>query len=72
MVKMNMKTKYRIVTDKYLGYEAQVWRWYWPFWSQMSVNTHKTIEKARGYIDENAVGYKTVVVDYYIPKPKTK
>jgi hypothetical protein len=70
MVKMNMKTKYRIVTDKYAGYEAQVWRWYWPFWSQMSINTHKTIEQAREYIDRNAVEHE--VVDYYIPKPKTK
>ena len=69
---MNMETKYRIVTDKYAGYEAQVRRWYWPFWSQMSVNTHKTIEQAREYIDRNSVGYETVVVDYYIPKPKTK
>jgi hypothetical protein len=67
-----MKTEYRIVTDEYAGYEAQVWRWYWPFWSQMGINTHKTIEKARDYIDKTAEGYGTVVVEHYNPKPKTK
>jgi len=50
-----MKTKYRIVTDRYLGYECQVWRWYWPFWSQMNfTNTHHSIEAAKKYILANA------------------
>jgi hypothetical protein len=72
MVKMNMKTKYRIVTDKYAGYEAQVWRWYWPFWSQIGINTHKTIESAREYIDRKAVKRSVKIIEYYTPKPKTK
>ena len=69
---MNMKTKYRIVTDKYAGYEAQVWRWYWPFWCEIWVNTHKTIERARKYIDRKAVKRSVKIIEYYTPKPKTK
>lgn len=45
------KTKYRIVTDKYAGYEAQVKYWYWPFWVMLyGCNTSLTIERAEGLI----------------------
>lgn len=41
------KTKYRVVTDNYLGYEAQYKPWFLPFWQQLDgINTHPTIEKA--------------------------
>ena len=41
------KTKYRVVTDNYLGYEAQYRPWFLPFWQQLNgTNTHPTIEKA--------------------------
>ena len=41
------KTKYRVVTDSYLGYEAQYKPWFLPFWLQLNgINTHPTIEKA--------------------------
>jgi hypothetical protein len=56
-----MKTKYRIVSDRYAGYECQIWRWYWPFWVQMGfTNTHLSIEAAKRYIDSHAfvVNYK--------------
>jgi hypothetical protein len=56
-----MKTKYRIVGDRYLGYECQIWRWYWPFWVQMGfTNTHSSIEDAKRYIDlyDFAANYK--------------
>jgi len=56
-----MKTKYRIVSDRYLGYECQIWRWYWPFWVQMGfTNTHSSIEDAKRYIYWHAfvVNYK--------------
>ena len=60
-----MKRKYRIVKDNFCGYEAQQWRWYWPFWTQLGfVNTHTSIEDARAYID----GYSLIVVEYYTPK----
>jgi hypothetical protein len=46
-----MKNRYRIVTDKYLGYEVQVKKWYWPFWVQCNlVNTHNTLERAKEYL----------------------
>jgi hypothetical protein len=72
MVKMNMETKYRIVADKYAGYEAQVWRWYWPFWCVLGVDTYDTIKKARRFIDENTLKYRTKVIEYYTPEPKMK
>lgn len=43
------KKEYRIVTDKYLGFEVQKRLWYFPFWLQISglrtdsVNTNRTI-----------------------------
>lgn len=42
--------RYRIVRDSYAGYEVQVWRWYWPFWSELNFcNTHFTVEEAEEY-----------------------
>ena len=40
--------EYRIVTDNYAGYEAQMRRWWhYPFWVQLGgVNTHKSQEAA--------------------------
>ncbi len=41
------KTKYRVVTDNYLGYEAQYKPWFLPFWQQLNgANTRSTIEEA--------------------------
>ena len=56
VVIVTMKTKYRIVTDRYAGFECQVWRWWWPFWVQMSgrngmiANTHGSIDAAKEFI----------------------
>lgn len=42
--------EYRIVTDSYNGFEVQVRRWWWPFWSQADFcNTHTTIENAEAF-----------------------
>jgi len=44
-------TKYRIVRDKYLGYEVQSWSWWFPFWRPHDFcNTHPTLERAKEYI----------------------
>lgn len=40
---------YRIVADEYAGYEVQSWRWWWPFWVQVSTNTHSSIAEAEEY-----------------------
>jgi hypothetical protein len=47
-------TKYRIVRDKYSGYEAQYRPWWFPIWVELDkagigngTNTCKTIERAR-------------------------
>jgi hypothetical protein len=49
-----MKTRYRIVTDEYLGYEVQYKKWWWPFWVQVGytgglVNTWSTVESAERF-----------------------
>ncbi len=38
--------KYRVIRDKYAGYEAQIKRWWFPFWLQISVSTSSTVEGA--------------------------
>lgn len=49
-----MGERYRIVKDAYLGYEVQVWRWWWPFWMQAGgTNTHRTLEGAERYAEAN-------------------
>lgn len=50
-----MKHKYRVVTDIYSGYEAQVKFWWFPFaWFQMDggggTNTFKSVEAAEAFI----------------------
>lgn len=53
-----LQPRYRIVRDNYLGFEAQKWVWWWPFWSQMGfTNTHASVEDARRYILGNVVEY---------------
>ena len=40
-------TAYRIVTDKYSGYEVQAKRWWFPFWLQCGhTNTHRSVDAA--------------------------
>lgn len=50
--------RYRIVKDNYAGYECQKWRIWFPFWFQIGINTHCTIDHAIGFIVNN----KTVVM----------
>lgn len=48
------KPQYRIVRDDWAGYECQIKRWWWPFWSQMDfTNTHLTLGEALAYIDKH-------------------
>lgn len=44
--------QYRIVHDKYCGYEAQARRWWWPLWWQIGfTNTHSSVESAEEFIE---------------------
>jgi hypothetical protein len=67
---MNLfKTKYRIVTDNYLGYEVQFKKWWLPFWTQTWLpNTHPSIDEARQYIGKRV----KFVVEEYNPHFNTK
>ena len=45
------RTKYRIVRDSFLGFEAQFRPWWSPVWFQMGfTNTLATVERAEDYI----------------------
>ena len=48
---MNLfKTKYRVVTDAYCGFEAQFKYWWSPIWRQTGgTNTSATLEEAITY-----------------------
>jgi len=52
--------KYRIVTDKYCGYEVQVWHWWFPFWVQPYCNTHVSVEDAEELVKQ--LSFKKQVV----------
>lgn len=54
--------KYRIVTDRYAGYEVQHWRWWCPFWCEPITNTHRTVEEAEQWAKDWA-NRKYVVKD---------
>lgn len=48
--------RYRIVEDRFAGYECQKWRLWFPFWTQIGfTNTHCTIEDAIKYITTGKV-----------------
>lgn len=44
------KTKYRIVTDTYAGYEVQLKFWWLPFYIQWKINTHSSPESAEEWL----------------------
>jgi len=54
---MNTKNFYRVVSDDYNGYEAQVKFWWFPFWwfqlwAKNSIcNTWMTLEEAQSFIN---------------------
>ena len=70
-MKEMFKSKYRIVTDNYDGFECQHKRWWFPFWIQINYsNTHRTLEKARNFINdyERFRKHRSEIVEYYQPK----
>lgn len=53
--------EYRIVRDRFLGYEVQVRNWFWPFWRQAGYcNTHVSLERAEEYANRFASNKKLV------------
>ena len=46
--------KYRVVRDDFAGYEAQVKRWWWPFWKEcFYTNTSGTLEMALKVVERH-------------------
>ena len=48
------KNQYRIVRDRYLGYEAQIKYWWWPFWVVIDCNTFPSVEGAEEFARNHA------------------
>lgn len=69
---MKAKHRYRIVTDKYSGFEAQVKFWWFPFlWFQMHEpefvsNTWLNVEDAEEYIRNGSPRTRTVVKEVFL------
>jgi hypothetical protein len=62
-----MKNKYRIVTDKYAGYEVQVKKWFWPFWVEtFPIDSFHSVERAEKHIEniKNKTPFKPKVIKY--------
>ena len=58
------KSKYRIVADRFGGYECQKMRWWFPVWLQMGyTNTHSSMDAAKKYIEKDCKVYATYVAD---------
>lgn len=53
-------TRYRVVRDRYCGFEVQKRLWFFPFWIQSPVNTHFSLESALEFVDvlKNQVVWK--------------
>lgn len=58
--------KYRIVTDKYSGYEVQVKVWWFPFYFMVGYNTHSSVENAEAFVIQDRIkrSFKRKVVKY--------
>lgn len=60
-----MKNKYRVVDDKYSGFEVQVKFWWFPvLFFQCAgeypfTNTHPTLEKAKEFMEDKYKGKKS-------------
>jgi len=46
------RTMYRIVKDRWAGYEVQQKIWWLGSWHMPSSNTHQTLEEAEAYIEK--------------------
>ncbi len=47
--------EYRIVRDRFLGYEVQKRVWWYPFWKQVGFsNTHSSLERAEAFAAADA------------------
>jgi hypothetical protein len=63
-------SKYRIVTDKFNGFEVQIKRWWLPIWVQChklgSVNSFRSIDAAKEWVKKGRPkdDFKSFVVEY--------
>lgn len=68
-IKKLFKNRYRIVTDKYLGYEVQTKKWFWINWVECwgngdISNTYRSIEEAEQFVEDRQTKSKSKVVKY--------
>jgi hypothetical protein len=62
--------RYRIVTDRWNGFEVQEWCWWWPFWRMPILNTSASVEDAKAWLSRHLNRgaqrntFKSKVVEY--------
>lgn len=66
------RNKYRIIRDRFCGFEVQIKRWWFPVWYQCisergdSVNTHSSIADAKLFISRHKEGLIPVHTNYVV------
>lgn len=60
--------QYRIVKDRYLGFEVQRRRWWLPIWLQVGVNTHTSVLQAEQFIERQSRGGEVKRVGSLLPR----
>lgn len=58
---LDFRNSYRIVPDKFSGFEAQFRPWFWPFWIEcFRTNTRYTIDGAKEVALNHAKGINAI------------
>lgn len=47
--------RYRIRRDRYAGYEVLFWRWWFPFYVNIPINTFITLERAQDFAKRGGI-----------------
>ncbi len=66
-----LRRKYRIVEDRWAGFEVQAWSWWWPVWTMPECNTFRTVEKAEAWAVRHAKSGSAVKMLGWLPRKET-
>jgi hypothetical protein len=55
-------SRYRVVRDHYLGFEAQISRWWFPVWMELNYsNTNASLEAAEALCRRHAISGRAIL-----------